>query len=86
MQPGQHGPQVEAKTISVERLRLVRSVGQLALSGVSQRDTVACLEEVLDTRVSLGWVNARLSELETAAMAWNEQQSPSIGESLSVNR
>jgi len=83
MQPGQHGPQVEAKTISVERPRLVRSIGQLALSGVSQRHTVACLEEILDTQVSLGWVNARLSELETAALAWNEQQSPSIGESLS---
>jgi len=83
MQPGQHGPQVEAKTISVERPRLVRSIGQLALSGVSQRDTLACLEEVLDTQVSLGWVNARLSELETAATLWNAQQSPSIGESLS---
>jgi len=83
MQPRQHGPQVKAKTISVERPRLVRSIGQLAQSGVSQRNIMACLEEILDSSVSLGWVNARLSELETAAMVWNEQQIPSIGESLS---
>jgi hypothetical protein len=83
MQPRQHGSQAKVKTIVVEGPRVVRSIGQLAVSGVSQRDTVACLEEILDTKVSLGWVNARLSELERAAGVWNEQQSPSIGESLS---
>lgn len=83
MQPGQHGPQASVKTISVERPRLVRSVGQLAASGVSQRDTVSCLAEMLDSRVSLGWVNARLSDLEAAAGVWNAQQTPSVGESLS---
>ena len=77
----QHGPQAKVKTIEIDRSHLIRSIGQLALSGVSQRDTVRCLEEVLDSKVSLGWVNGRLSELETASAIWNKQHNPSIGES-----
>lgn len=83
MKLGQHGPQAKVKTIEIDRSRLVRAIGQLAQSGVSQRNMVACLEELLDTKISLGWVNGRLSELETASGIWNKQQNPSIGESLS---
>jgi len=79
----QHGPQAKVKTIEIDRSRLIRSIGQLARSGVSQGDTVSCLEEVLDSKVSLGWVNGRLSELETASAIWNKRHKPSIGESLS---
>lgn len=83
MKIGQHGPQAKVKTIEIDRSRLVRAIGQLAQSGVSQRNMVVCLEELLDTKISLGWVNGRLSELESASAIWNKQQTPSTGESLS---
>ncbi len=81
--PGRHGPAPKQTTINVDRNRMVRAVGTLTLAGVSQRDVIDCLEEILDTSVSLGWVNGRIGELEEAAASWNQRQQPDSGESLS---
>ena len=82
LKPGGHGPQPKQSQMSVDRNRVVRAVGRLTLAGVSQRNVVDCLAEMLDTPVSLGWVNGRIVELEDAATVWNQQQHPDIGESL----
>lgn len=83
LKPGGHGPQPNQTQITVDRNRMVRAVGRLTLSGVSQRKVVDCLAEMLDTSVSLGWVNGRIGELEAAAAVWNQHQQPNNGESLS---
>ena len=83
LHPGPHGPLPKQSKIDVDRNRMARAVGTLTLAGVSQRNVVDCLAEMLDTSVSLGWVNGRIAELEKAAASWNQQQEPDIGESLS---
>lgn len=83
LQPEAHGPQAKEDSIKVDRNRVVRAVGCLTLAGVSQRNVVDCVAEVLDTSVSLGWVNGRIAELEKAAASWNQHQHPDMGESLS---
>lgn len=83
LKPGGHGPQPKQTQIAVDRNRVVRAVVRLTLAGVSQRNVVDCLAEMMDTSVSLGWVNGRITELEKAAAAWNQQQEPDNGESLS---
>ena len=64
LQPGAHGPPAKSSTIQVDRNRMVRGVGTLTLAGVSQRGVIDCLVEMLDTEVSLGWVNGQISELD----------------------
>lgn len=83
LEPEAHGPQAKETAIKVGRNRVVRAVGRLTLAGVSQRNVVDCVAEMLDTSVSLGWVNGRIAELEKAAASWNQHQHPDIGESLS---
>lgn len=82
LEPGRHGPDSK-RNVEVDRNRIVRAVAVLTLAGVSQRAVLDCLKEILDTSVSLGWVNGRIAELENAAADWNRQQTPDIGESLS---
>ena len=83
MKPGVHGPQPNRRRVTVNRNRLQRSVLALTEAGASQRSVVACLAEVLDTRVSLGWVNGQLAQLETAAARINRQWQPAGNETLS---
>ena len=83
LKPEAHGPQAKETPIKVDRNRVVRAVCRLTLAGVSQRNVVDCVAEMLDTSVSLGWVNGRIAELEKATTLWNQQQHPDIGESLS---
>lgn len=83
LQPGPHGPQPEEKTVPVDRNRLVRGVVKLAEVGVSQRATVDCLTELLDTTVSPSWVNGELTQLEQAAAAVNARWQPTVNETLS---
>jgi len=71
LQPGHHGPQPEKTVIRLDRNRLLRNLLVLTGAGVSQRNSQACLEEMLDTRVSVGWVNGRLAELEAQATQVN---------------
>jgi len=47
LKPRQHGRQAKVRTIEVERSRVIRTIGQLSMAGVSQRNTVSCLEEIL---------------------------------------
>lgn len=83
MAAGGHGPAVREQTIRVDKNRLQRGVVTLAEKEVSQRDVVACLAELLDTSVSVGWVNGELARLEGAAAKANESWQPNRVESLS---
>jgi hypothetical protein len=80
--PGPHGPALVTPTIQVDRNRLLRGSVVLTEVGVSQRDIVCCLAELLDTPVSLGWLHAALTQAERAAADQNAVWQPSIGESL----
>jgi hypothetical protein len=83
LKPGPHGPQPKEKAIRVDRNRLTRGVVVLAEAGVSQRDTAGCLAEMLDTRLSPGWVNGELAKMEKAAAAVNKHWQPAVDETLS---
>jgi len=83
MKPGGYGPQPHQRQVEVNRNRLQRSVLALTEAGASQRSVVACLAEVLDTKVSLGWVNGQLVHLESAATNINQQWQPTGNETLS---
>jgi hypothetical protein len=83
LKPGPHGPQPREKVIPVDRDRLTRGVVVLAEAGVSQRDTVNCLVEMLDTRLSPSWVNAELAKVEKAATVVNECWQAAVDETLS---
>lgn len=83
MEPGAHGPQVGGQTIAVTKDRLCRGVLTLSGGGLSQRDVVICLGDLLDTSVSLGWVNGEVARLETRAVQVMADWRPSRHESLS---
>jgi hypothetical protein len=83
MQPGPHGPHWDEKSIIVDGNRLRRGSVVLTEVGVSQRDVAVCLDELLDTRPSLGWVNGVLSQAEAAAAEVNRMWHPHMGETLS---
>ena len=80
--PGRHGPHPTETVIRVDRQRVVRATLALTAVGVSQRDVQSCLAELLDTSVSLGWVNGQLAALEAQAAQVNAQWQPSVGEGL----
>jgi hypothetical protein len=82
LQPGQHGPQPQEQQVKVTKNRLQRSVLSLSANGVSQRGVRDCLIEILDTPVSLGWVNGALATLEARAEQINQSMTPTGGESL----
>jgi hypothetical protein len=83
LEPGRHGPQPTERTIRVDRNRLVRGTLVLSEKGVSQRGILDCLEELLDTRMSPGWVQGELTKLEEMAAVVNEAWQPAVGETLS---
>jgi hypothetical protein len=83
LEPGPHGPQPREPKIEVTRDRMVRSTVVLTGAGVSQRDVQVCLEEMLDSSVSLGWVNGELAKAETKAEQVNAEMEPQVEESLS---
>lgn len=83
LQPKAPGPKPAPETIKVNRNRLQRAVLVLSETGVSQRGVRVCLEELLDTQVSLGWVNGQLANLEAAAGVTNQDWEPVGGETLS---
>lgn len=83
LEPGQHGPQAKEQQVTVTKNRLRRSVLSLSGNGVSQRGVMDCLSEILDTPVSLGWVNGTLASLEANAQQVNQSLNPAGGESLS---
>ena len=83
LEPGPHGPQVREKTILVNRNRLTRSSVVLTEVGVSQRDVVLCVQELLDSQVSDSWVQAELAKAEGVAAARNAAWAPTVAETLS---
>jgi hypothetical protein len=83
LQPGPHGPQAKEKTVLVNRNRLIRSSMVLTEVGVSQRDVVLCMQELLDSTVSDSWVQAELAKAEKAAAVRNAEWAPTVGETLS---
>ena len=83
MQPGPHGPCPGIVNVLVDRNRLERSTLVLTEAGVSQRDIEVCLKEMLDTRLSPAWVNAKLSKLEAKAAVVNESWRPTVIETFS---
>jgi hypothetical protein len=83
LKPGQHGPRAKEHSIEVNRDRLVRSTVTLTGAGVSQRDVRGCLEEILDSTVSLGWVNGELAKVETKAAQVNAAMKAQVEETLS---
>ena len=83
LEPGPHGPQPTEKAILVDRNRLARGAVVLSEKGVSQRGVSFCLEELLDTKMSLGLVNAELAKVEQAAVVQNERWQPAVNETLS---
>jgi hypothetical protein len=83
LQPGRHGPCPAEKDVRVDRNRLGRSTLVLTEVGVSQRDIGFCLQEMLDTHLSTGWVNAELSRREMMAAAVNASWQPTATETLS---
>lgn len=83
LEPGPHGPQVREKAIVVNRNRLARGSVVLSEAGVSQRDVVLCLQELLDSQVSDSWVQAELSKAEEAAAVRNAKWAPTAKETLS---
>lgn len=80
--PGRHGPQPQETVVRVDRQHLVRSTLVLSEASVSQRHIQGCLEEIPGSKVSLGWVNGRLAELEAQAAQVNRSWHPSVGEGL----
>ena len=83
LQPGRHGPCPIEKDVRVDRNRLGRSTVVLTEVGVSQRDIGFCLQEMLDTHLSAGWVNAELSRREALAAGLNASWQPTATETLS---
>lgn len=83
LNPGQHGPQPKGQQVIVSKNHLRRGVLTLSAHGVSQRGVMACLSEILDTPVSLGWVNGVLASLEASAQQVNGRLDPVGGEALS---
>jgi hypothetical protein len=81
--PGGHGPVLTERAVPVDRNRLARGVVVLTEVGVSQRDISHCLEELLDTPLSPGWVNAQLAKWEEVAGQVNSQWRPQVAETLS---
>lgn len=83
LKPAGHGPQARSKRVEVDANRLRRGVLSLSEAGVSQRGVKSCLAELLDTEVSLGWVNGELARLETRASQVVQSWQPCCQESLS---
>jgi hypothetical protein len=83
LEPRPHGPVMNDRTIHLDRGRMVRATVVLTEVGVSQRDIPLCLEELLDTELSLGWVNAELAKVEETARQVNGRWQPPVSETLS---
>jgi hypothetical protein len=83
LSPGPHGPQAAEQVLVVNRNRLARGTAVLTGEGVSQRGVRRCLAEMLDTEVSLGWINGEVARAEQAAEEVNAHWHPAVEETLS---
>lgn len=72
------GPGAATAVIRVTAARLRRAVTLLGMVGVSQRDTLLVLDEVLDTQRSLGYVAGVLAQAEALAARRNAELRPTL--------
>lgn len=70
------GPSAMGSSITVTRVRLERAVTLLEWVGVSERDSMWVLEEMLDTRRSLGYVVKVRQAAEALATVRNAEVKP----------
>ncbi len=70
------GRRAETAVIHVTPVRLRRAVTLLSMIGVSQRDTLLILDELLDTRRSPGYVAGVLAQAEALAALRNAELGP----------
>jgi len=72
------GPTPSGTTLTVTSVRLERAVVTLSLLGVSERDSLIALDELLDTRRSVGYIAQVLRRAEQLAAARNLKLTPSL--------
>jgi len=72
------GPAPAGNTLTVTRIRLERAVVTMGLLGMSERDSLIGLEEMLDTRRAPGYVAKVLRKAEHLAQARNIELTPSL--------
>jgi hypothetical protein len=80
-----NGPKAEVAVIRVTPGRLQRAVTLLDMVGVSQRDTLLVLDELLDTKRSHGYVARVLAQAEVLAAARNAELRPALGGLLAAD-
>jgi hypothetical protein len=80
-----HGPKPHVGVVTITPVRLQRAVTLLSLVGVSQRDTLLVLDELLDTRRSPGYVAQVLARAETLAAARNAELRPALSGLLAAD-
>ncbi len=80
-----NGPLALGGSILVTRVRLARAVTLLEWVGVSERDTQLVLDEMLDTRRSLGYVVEVRQAAEALATARNAEMKPMLSGLLAAD-
>lgn len=83
--PAPHGPPTAQALLQVDTNRVQRAILQLSMAGLSQRDVVAALAELLDCPLALGSVNNTLARLEQRAAAVNAAWQPASNEGLAAD-
>jgi len=79
------GPTPTGATLTVTSVRLERAVVTLSLLGVSERDSLIALDELLDTRRSVGYIAQVLRRAEQLAEARNLELTPSLSGLLAAD-
>ena len=79
------GPTPASATLTVTPVRLKRAVVTLSLLGVSERDSLIALDELLDTRRSVGYIAQVLRRAEQLAAAQNLKLTPSLNGLLAAD-
>lgn len=79
------GPTPTGTTLTVTPIRLERAVVTLSLLGVSERDSLIALDELLDTRRSIGYVAQVLRRAEQLAAARNLELTPPLSGLLAAD-
>jgi hypothetical protein len=79
------GPTPTGPTLTVTSVRLERAVVTLSLLGVSERDSLIALDELLDTRRSVGYIAQVLRRAAQLAAARNLELTPPLSGLLAAD-
>jgi len=79
------GPTLTGTTLTVTSVRLERAVVTLSLLGVSERDSLIALDELLDTRRSVGYVAQVLRRAAQLAEARDLELTPPLSGLLAAD-